>query len=463
MPGTTQPVLTAVPSAQPTPLQALSLGAGVQSSVLLIMSARGELPKLDYAAFADPGWERPETYAALDRLENEIARPAGIPIVRLSAGNIRNDLLDPTSRFSTMPLFVKNKNGTRGMLRRQCPVICTPIPSLSRPLVFSIKESGMDVRRELADGLVDLPRVGKVVTISGGIPPFRVVDEDKSDVEAVTAYLRDLVLCDSSPKTIYSYALDLLRWFRLLWVLEVAWEKATEAEIAVMVGWLRGAENPQRRRRDPNAPRAGSVNLRTGKPSLAEGYAGSTINRALSSISGFYAYHAHQGAGPVVNPVPASMARRRALAHRSPLESKRVAGRARLRQKVTATVPRAIADPLWEELFAAMGCHRDRALLELFVSSGARAEELLGLGIEDVDWAGQRLYVISKGTRLREPVPASPQGFVYLALYLEEVGTPAPGAPLWTTRRGKPGPLTYSAMRRIVQRANAKCAMNWTL
>jgi hypothetical protein len=87
---------------------------------LLIMSARGELPKLDYAAFADPGWERPETYAALDRLENEIARPAGIPIVRLSAGNIRNDLLDPTSRFSTMPLFVKNKNGTRGMLRRQC-------------------------------------------------------------------------------------------------------------------------------------------------------------------------------------------------------------------------------------------------------------------------------------------------------------------------------------------------------
>jgi hypothetical protein len=84
------------------------------------MSARGELPKLDYAAFADPGWERPETYAALDRLENEIARPAGIPIVRLSAGNIRNDLLDPTSRFSTMPLFVKNKNGTRGMLRRQC-------------------------------------------------------------------------------------------------------------------------------------------------------------------------------------------------------------------------------------------------------------------------------------------------------------------------------------------------------
>ena len=95
-------------------LQALSLGAGVQSSALLLMSAHGLLPKVDYAAFADPGWERPETYAALDRLEREVATPAGIPIVRLSAGNIRTDTLDPTARFSTMPLFVRNRNGTKG-------------------------------------------------------------------------------------------------------------------------------------------------------------------------------------------------------------------------------------------------------------------------------------------------------------------------------------------------------------
>lgn len=34
-------------------LRVLSLGAGVQSSVLLLMSCRGELPKLDAAVFAD--------------------------------------------------------------------------------------------------------------------------------------------------------------------------------------------------------------------------------------------------------------------------------------------------------------------------------------------------------------------------------------------------------------------------
>jgi len=49
-------------------------------------------------------------------------------------------------------------------------------------------------------------------------------------------------------------------------------------------------------------------------------------------------------------------------------------------------------DALWEELFAAMGCDRDLALLECYVSSGARASELL----EDIDWVGQLLYVVSK-------------------------------------------------------------------
>jgi integrase len=321
----------------------------------------------------------------------------------------------------------------------------------------------MDVRRQLADGLVDLPRVGRVVKVPGGIPAHRVVDADKLEVEPVTAYLRDLVLSDSSPKTVSSYATDLLRWFRLLWAADVPWDKATEAEVAVLVGWMREADNPQRRRRDPSAPLPGSVNLRTGKPYLAQGYAPATINRGLSAISGFYDFHSHLGLGPVVNPVPVSPQRRRALAHRSPLEPLRAPGRARLRQKSTGRVPRALPDTLWDELFAAVGCDRDRALLEFYVSSGARAEELLGIGIEDIDWAGQRLYVVGKGDRIKEPVPGSPLAFFYLARYFDQLGAPAPGEPVWSTRHGKPGPLTYWAMRRIIQRANAVCGTNWTL
>ena len=120
MPGNTPNTARSPRPHTPKVINALSLGAGVQSSALLLMSAHGLLPKIDYAAFADTGWERPETYAALDRLENEVARPAGIEIVRLSAGDIRRDALDPNSHFATMPLFIMNRDGSRGMLRRQC-------------------------------------------------------------------------------------------------------------------------------------------------------------------------------------------------------------------------------------------------------------------------------------------------------------------------------------------------------
>lgn len=137
--------------------------------------------------------------------------------------------------------------------------------------------------------------------------------------------------------------------------------------------------------------------------------------------------------------------------------------RARLRQRVADRPPRAIPDRLWDALFEAMGCERDRALLEFFVSSGARAAELLGVTPGDVDWAGRRIFVVSKGTRRREPVPASPQAFVRLARYLEEVGALTPGESIWRTRRGPDRPLSYWALRRILQRANTLLGTNWTL
>lgn len=98
----------------------LSLGAGVQSTTLLLLAAEGRLPKLDGAIFSDTGWEPKAVYDHLDRLEEQVAKPAGIPIYRVSAGNIRSDALDPAHRFASMPLFIKNPDGGDGMTRRQC-------------------------------------------------------------------------------------------------------------------------------------------------------------------------------------------------------------------------------------------------------------------------------------------------------------------------------------------------------
>jgi hypothetical protein len=91
----------------------------VQSSTLLLLSAQGAIPRYDYALFADTGWEPAAVYRNLDRLE-AVAADAGIPVLRVSAGNIRNDALDPSHRFASMPLFVRGPGGERGMARRQC-------------------------------------------------------------------------------------------------------------------------------------------------------------------------------------------------------------------------------------------------------------------------------------------------------------------------------------------------------
>lgn len=104
---------------QPT-LRILSLGAGVQSTTLLLLAAEGRIGPLDHAIFADTGWEPAAVYAHLDRIEREIATPAGIPIHRVTNGDIRQDALNPDHRFASMPLFIKNQDGGDGMTRRQC-------------------------------------------------------------------------------------------------------------------------------------------------------------------------------------------------------------------------------------------------------------------------------------------------------------------------------------------------------
>lgn len=98
-------------------IRTLSLGAGVQSTALLALAADGVIDTFDAAIFSDTGWEPAEVYNHLDRIVAEIAEPAGIPVHRVSNGNIRDDALDPTHRFASMPLFTVNDDGTHGMAR----------------------------------------------------------------------------------------------------------------------------------------------------------------------------------------------------------------------------------------------------------------------------------------------------------------------------------------------------------
>jgi integrase len=317
-------------------------------------------------------------------------------------------------------------------------------------------------------GLV-VARVGSVVATSDPTLPWVVRDGAGAPVQPVSEFLRDLLASGSSPASCRSYGYDLLRWFRFLAAIDVSWNRARRADVRDFVLWLRSSHNPARDRRRADAPAPGAVNPRTGKAHLRAGYAPATINHAVSVIAAFYEFHLRGGDGPVVSPVPPqSRSGRRLDAHHNPLDPFPLHRRGPYRQKQPDLEPRTVPEDVLEELFGELGCNRDRALFSMFVSSGARAAEMLGMTVGDAHPGDGRIYVQTKGLGgIKQACPASPEAFAWLALYLGELADeghrPEPDEPLWWTRRPPPRPLTYTALRAVLGRINQRIGANVSL
>ena len=101
------------------PKRVLSLGAGVQSTTLLLMMIHGEIPKADAVIFADTGWEPKSVYTHLSKLQALMAEN-NMPFYLVTAGNIRQDALNPNKKFASMPLYTLKPDGNKSMVRRQC-------------------------------------------------------------------------------------------------------------------------------------------------------------------------------------------------------------------------------------------------------------------------------------------------------------------------------------------------------
>ncbi len=315
-----------------------------------------------------------------------------------------------------------------------------------------------------------LPRWGKVVAVDG-VVPFAVVGDDGEPVAAVGAFLRDFKASGNRAGSVRSYAYDLLRWWRFLKVVGVAWEAATPAEGRDFVLWLMQARKPVARRRTRSATTAGTVNPLTRKRYPGDEYMPRTIRHSNAVVRSFYEFWAEQGLGPVTNPIPVERSvEGRANAHHNPLRRFRPEGRLRFNPKVAKRAPRAMSDEAWDALFAAMASHRDRAILALAVSTAARASELVRLRPGDIDWGDQLIRVRRKGTDAEQWLAASPDAFVWLRLYLAGIGKVPAGETLWWTlrrRRGAGEPvraaLTYDALRAVLRRANNLLGTNWSM
>lgn len=324
-----------------------------------------------------------------------------------------------------------------------------------------------EAEREL-DSVV-LPRWGAVVE-GDGVVPWLVVGDDGAPVEPVRRFLRDFVARGNRAGSVRSYAYGLLRWWRWLIVADVEWDKATSAEVRDLVLWLAQARKPRLSARTSSAATAGTVNPVTRKRYLDDSYQPRTVRHSNAVIRSFYEFWIEAGGGPLVNPVPLDRRGGRANSHHSPLEPFRAEGRIRYNPKVPRQRPREIPDGQWLALFGSLRSNRDRALLALAVSNGARASEILRLRGTDLDWGEQRIRVVRKGTQAEQWLPASPEAFVWIRLYLAETGTVDPAGPLWVTlrHRGLPGgptrvPLSYEALRAVFRRLNAVLGTNWTM
>jgi integrase len=311
------------------------------------------------------------------------------------------------------------------------------------------------------DGLRDVsslvvPDLGRLETTST-LNGVRLVNGDGLEVLAVTQYLSSLLASGASPASLRSYAMALLRWWRFLAAVEVAWDRASRTDVRDFVLWMRSTTRSRAR----NGKAA-----TTGVPvAIGLGYAPATINHNLAVLRGFYADRMAAGAGPVVNPVPEASGRHGQWpqAHHNPMRPVEPHRRAPLRQKIPSRAPRGLPDDLFDALFTAMGCDRDRALLAFYVSTGARASELLGVTLDRVDVGRQLIGVHRKGSGRLQWLPASADAFVWLRLYQQHQPRPEGEMALWLTRRAPHRPLTYPAMRRVLQRANDGLGTSWTL
>lgn len=325
-----------------------------------------------------------------------------------------------------------------------------------------------DVERDV--GSVRLPRWGRVVS-AVGVVPWLVVDPEGVPVEPIRRYLVDFVAQGNRSGSVRSYAFDLLRWWKWLRAVDVEWDKATPAEARDLVLWLKQTTKPRNSPRTVSTATVGTVNPVTRKQYLDDQYKPRTVRHSNAVVRAFYEFWSERGEGPVINPVQLDRRGRRPNAHHNPLEPFGPEGKIRYNPRVPKRRPREIPDERWKDLFGRLRSNRDRALLAVVISNGARASEILGVRGVDLDWGDQLVRVCRKGTHAEQWLPASSEAFVWIRLYLADLGEPLdPPEPLWwTLRRRDRGeglqhqPMNYEALRAVFRRVNVVLGSNYSM
>ena len=126
-----------------------------------------------------------------------------------------------------------------------------------------------------------------------------------------------------SAATLRSYGMDLLRWWRFLDAVGVAWDRASRVEARDFSCWIGLTVKQRLQTSRPRAARwssgvLGAPNPVTGKPGAGDGYAPASIAHSETVLRRFYDFHRDAGSGPMREPVPAGSGPTLAAGARAP-------------------------------------------------------------------------------------------------------------------------------------------------
>ncbi|RZS77510.1 site-specific recombinase XerD, partial [Motilibacter rhizosphaerae] len=178
-----------------------------------------------------------------------------------------------------------------------------------------------------------------------------------------------------------------------------------------------------------------------------------TVRRRLSSVSGLFAFLHARGDVPA-NPVPRSLPTRRE--------------RSRPRQGVPLlrpprTLPTVLSPADVDALTGALRTHRDRAMVAAMVLGGLRRCEVLGLRMQDLQFAERRVFIADGKGGHQRLIPVSGRFFAAVRDYLELERPPhAPTERVFVVLKGptRGQPLSASGVDEVLDGARRRAGLS---
>ncbi len=290
---------------------------------------------------------------------------------------------------------------------------------------------------------------------------WMVLDDNHRPVEPILSYLKFLQNIDRSPNTIRATAHRLKLFWEYLRDEQLCWTTIDVTQLAGFISWLRR----------PNPP---VISIESRPARRTNG----TIDLALGTVSGFYAYHIRLGTIPQLPLYQFSQPYRgnykpflHGIAKTKPEATRVVAVTPEQRQ------PKLLTHEQIQQLLNACTHIRDRFLLALLYETGMRIGQVLGLKHSDLSVEDGTLHIVPRDqnpngarakTRKTYIIPL-PEKLLYLYTdYLvdELCALEVEALPdfvfvnLWEGEIGRP--MTYAAVMSLVKRLRKKSGVAFT-